>query len=248
MKNDKLFDAIGDVNEKYVEAARRPVPKTRKMNWKSWGAMAACLALLLAVSIPTLNNQKNKITLSEASHNVAVKYTDNVPEINSEHSLIYLTEEQLFTHFDTVIFKGIVSSIENIELNFNGDKNYRALVKITVEEVIRGDIEANDSLSVLLPCPIGSDVMMTDIETISELKVGMTGIFMPMIYDEGSTWEQNGATLALKDIADYGFADGERYAFLEAENGLIFASWAYESIADATTLDEIRLYIESMIG
>ena len=50
------------------------------------------------------------------------------------------------------------------------------------------------------------------------------------------------------EIADYGFADGERFAFFETENGLIFASDAYNSIADATTLDEIEDYIESMLA
>ena len=72
---------------------------------------------------------------------------------------------------------------------------------------------------------------------------------MPMIYnDENSLWEQNGAKIDKRDIADYGFADGERFAFLETENGLIFASDAYNSIADATTLDEIEDYIESMLA
>ena len=41
--------------------------------------------------------------------------------------------------------------------------------------------------------------------------------------------------------------DGERYAFLETDSGLVFGRWAYESIADATTLDEVEEYIENML-
>ena len=71
---------------------------------------------------------------------------------------------------------------------------------------------------------------------------------MPMIYDdENSIWEQNGAKLDIRDIADYGFADGERFAFLETEDGLVFSRDAYSSIANATTLDEVEDYIETML-
>lgn len=248
MKNEELFDVLGDVNEKYVAQARAPVAKQRRPGWKSWAALAACLALLLAVGTSVLDNQRNKIDLSDASMNVSAKYTNKAPDTSSETSLIALTEEELFTHFDTIIFKGTVVSIENIQLDFNGDKSYRAIAEIAVEEVIRGVFAVGDTLTVLLPCPIGSDVRMTDSATLLALRAGMTGIFMPMVYDENSTWWQNDATLVLKDIADYGFADGVRYAFLDTEDGIIFDRQSYESIEDATTLDEIRLYIESMIG
>ena len=80
------------------------------------------------------------------------------------------------------------------------------------------------------------------------MKAGVTGIFMPVIYDdENSIWEQNGARLDKRDIADYGFADGERFAFLETEDGLVFSRDAYGSIDDATTLDEVEDYIKAML-
>ena len=71
---------------------------------------------------------------------------------------------------------------------------------------------------------------------------------MPVLYDdEKSIWEQNGARLDKRDIADYGFADGERFAFLETEDGLVFFRDAYGSIDDATTLDEVEDYIKAML-
>mgnify|MGYP001856921961 FL=1 len=80
------------------------------------------------------------------------------------------------------------------------------------------------------------------------MKAGVTGIFMPVIYDdENSIWEQNGARLDKRDIADYGFADGERFAFLETEDGLVFFRDAYGSIDDATTLDEVEDHIKAML-
>ena len=56
-----------------------------------------------------------------------------------------------------------------------------------------------------------------------------------------------GASLDKRDLADYDFVDGERYAFLETDSGLVFSRWAYASIADATTLDEVEEYIEKML-
>jgi len=124
-----------------------------------------------------------------------------------------------------------------------------AVVKIEVADVIRGNTKPGDVVSVLLPAPIRiKGLWVSDTEVISHMKLGLRGFFMPLVYDETSVIEMNGATLFLSEIAEYGLSDGERYVFLETSNGLEFARWAYESIADATTLDEVRQYINAMIG
>lgn len=79
------------------------------------------------------------------------------------------------------------------------------------------------------------------------MKTGMTGIFMPIKYDETSYREENGAKIYWRDIAEYGFINGETYAFLNSDNGLIFAKQAYKSIASATSLEEIEKYVIKMI-
>jgi len=84
---------------------------------------------------------------------------------------------------------------------------------------------------------------------ISTMRVGMTGIFMPIKYDDTSYWEQNGTKLFLSDIAEYGFLDGMRYAFLVSDSeGIIFDREAYPSITEANSLDEIERYIVQMIN
>ena len=88
---------------------------------------------------------------------------------------------------------------------------------------------------------------MEDTEIVSAMQVGITGIFMPVIYTGDSIWEQNGARLVQTDIADFGFADGQRYAFLEGEEGLLFDRDSYPSIAAATTLDEVEAFIQDKI-
>jgi len=113
--------------------------------------------------------------------------------------------------------------------------------------VYRGNCNENDTISVLLPCPISSHIWTEDSDTVSSMREGMTGIFMPIQYTESYTRIENGTTLYMKDIADYGLMDGQRFAFLETEKGLVFSKWAYESISNASTLDEVETYIQSMI-
>lgn len=248
MKKETLFEILGDIDETYVKGAKEPMKKAKKWNWKVLAAIAACLILAAAIGIPMLHNQENALELSDASWGVTVKYIDNAPMTNTNGDLAWLTEEELFSSFDTDIFKGTITKIENIVMDFNGSKDYRAIAEIEIQEVYRGACQENDVVSVLLPCPIADGVWVEDTETISAMKAGMTGIFMLIAYDDTSVREENGAKLALKDIADYGFADGSRYAFLETEDGLVFAKWAYESIADATTLEQIENYVLKMIA
>ena len=248
MNAKKFSDAMSELDPKYVDEALNYKKKAKKPGWIKWGVLAACLTVLI-VGVFSVKQQRNQISLSSNSTNVTAYYTNNPFLVaNSSDSLVFLTEEELFTTFNTAIFKGTVSEIRNIILNFNGDKAYRAIAEITVEQVYRGPCSAGDTISVLLPCPLIKGFWATDTSTVSAMEAGTTGIFMPMIYDdENSFWEQNGAKLDKRDLAGYGLADGERFAFLETENGLIFSKEAYSSIANATTLAEIEDYIKTML-
>lgn len=250
MKPEIISDAMGRIDDAIIEETNgvRQNKKAKKRGWVKWAACAACLALVLAVGIPMMNNQQGQLKLSDNSVGVTVRYTDNALAVGGSPDLKYLTEDELFTYHDTVIFKGAVSEIKNIELDFNGTLEYRAVAKIKVEEVYRGPCAVGDTVSVLLPGPVSEGVWVEDTETVSAMRAGSTGIFMPVIYDETSIWEQNGAKLAKKDIADCGFADGVRYAFVETANGLVFDRGSYASIAGAESLEEVENYILSKIS
>ena len=102
-----------------------------------------------------------------------------------------------------------------------------------------------ETVSVLLPCAITPIVRVTGSDI---MKTGMTGIFMPIEYDDTSSrWMENGAELDKRELAGYGFADGGRYVFLETNAGLVFDRDVYKSISNATTLEEVEEYIENML-
>ena len=70
---------------------------------------------------------------------------------------------------------------------------------------------------------------------------------MPLKYDETHTLKENNSTLYLKDISEYGLLDGERFAFIQKEDRVVFANWAFESISKDSSLIDIERYVLDMI-
>ncbi len=72
--------------------------------------------------------------------------------------------------------------------------------------------------------------------------------FILIDYDEQAIWQQNNGTLKLSDIADFGLADGRRFAFLDSSDGLVFARHDYPSLAGAADLDAVEQFLLKSIG
>ena len=50
MREETFFEVLGDIREEYVQEARAE-RGARRSGWMRWGAVAACLCVLLAVSL-----------------------------------------------------------------------------------------------------------------------------------------------------------------------------------------------------
>ena len=61
MTNEKLYEVLGDINEKYVSEAR-VYQKAKKPIWAKWGAMAACLVLVCVAAIPFFSHNNSVTT------------------------------------------------------------------------------------------------------------------------------------------------------------------------------------------
>ena len=254
MSNMKFLHAIGGIDDEFIErASQKNTVKRRAIPlWLKWAApVAACLVIAMMVAIPLLNNGDDfDLVLSSG---VSVRHIDNPPSIQSSASLAHLTEEELFAEYyheyEIVVFGGIVKEVKNIVIDFNGHEVYRAIAEIEISEVLRGNFSTEDVVTVLLPAPVNMEgFWVSDTSVSSHITTGTSGFFSPIKYDESSVIKMNDATLVLSEIAEYGLSDGERWAFLETTEGLLFARWAYENIAEATTMDEVRQYIINMIN
>ncbi|MBG0917742.1 hypothetical protein [Exiguobacterium sp. SRB7LM] len=238
MKSEQTLRLLGEVDDRYIEESmmieRKPYQRLK------WGA-----GLLIAVAsgfmLFTSNVWNERIPLSTDSTANSVHIVDQSkvkPDI-SEENMMEMTEDELFSKWDPVVVRGTVTDIRHIEIDFNGETEYQSLIKIHVSNVYRGDVQVGQDLIVRADA-IKETGQTTDASVISHVKQGMEGIFMPIPYDDEFVWEQNEATLRLKDIADYGFPDGERYLFLVTPNGLLFERDAYPSLQGLDSLDEVE--------
>lgn len=252
MNRDDVIDSLGRIDDdmiRDVEALRR---KRKRSAWVRWGAVAACLCLVigLAVLIPGFGDepQLGDIVLSDKT-TAKVTYGCEEWETSSKSQLVYLTEEEMFAHENMYVFRGKVSGLTNVTIDFNGDKEARCIATIVVDEVYKGSLTAGEQITMLIPCPIDEfNLWIEDTGIIAQLESGMEGIFMPWVYDENSYMEMNGDVLMLQDLAACGLADGTRWVFLNTERGLLFAESAYPGAGNAADLDDIETYVIEMLN
>ena len=244
---DSLKQRLLKLSSPTFDKKRQPKTEAARKTSRWLVPVSSCLVLALVAGISYPLVRGSTIDLPHSRGNVRASYTLFAPHVKTHYDLVYLTEYEIINDWTTDIFYGTVEEIRNISISFNGDVSYQAIAKIKVNEVLHGDVAYGDVISVLLPCPIGQWLWIEDTGVISQLRAGMSGIFMPRKYMEDDTWEQNGAILVLSDITDYGLGDGERFAFLETSQGLVFADFAYPSLPKDAGLDDVRAFIEAQL-
>lgn len=238
MKSEQILRLLGEVDDRYIEESmmieRKPYQRLK------WGA-GLLIAVAAGFMLFTSNVWNERIPLSTDSTANSVHIVDQskVTSDISEENMMDMTEDELFSKWNPVVVRGTVTNIRHIEIDFNGETEYQSLITIHVSNVYRGDVQIGRDLIVRADA-IGETGQAEHMSVISHVKQGMEGIFMPIPYDDEFIWEQNDATLRLKDIADYGFPDGERYLFLDTPNGLLFERNAYPSLQGVDALDEVE--------
>ncbi|MBR2077758.1 MAG: hypothetical protein IJ878_10430 [Exiguobacterium sp.] len=238
MKSEQILRLLGEVDDRYIEESmmieRKPYQRLK------WGA-GLLIAVAAGFMLFTSNVWNERIPLSTDSTANSVHIVDQskVTSDISEENMMDMTEDELFSKWNPVMVRGTVTNIRHIEIDFNGETEYQSLITIHVSNVYRGDVQIGRDLIVRADA-IGETGQAEHVSVISHVKQGMEGIFMPIPYDDEFVWEQNDATLRLKDIADYGFPDGERYLFLDTPNGLLFEQDAYPSLQGVDSLDEVE--------
>jgi hypothetical protein len=66
MKKEEFSEVFGDINENYVKEAET-VKKARKPAWVKWGAMAACLCLVVATAVAIPNTLTSTTTTGSST-------------------------------------------------------------------------------------------------------------------------------------------------------------------------------------
>lgn len=251
MRGNTFLDKMELIDPAYVEAADTK-PEYRKNPWVKWVATVASFCLILGAAAALLrfgantDPQPGELVLSnQTTAKVSYGYDGSQA---AKQELVYLTEEELFAREKMYVFRGRVSELTNVTIDFNGAKEARCIATIVIDKVYQGELTAGEQITMLIPCAIGSSSKpMEDSGIIAQLEIRMEGIFMPWVYDENSFMEMNGAVLMMQDLASCGLADGMRWVFLSVDSGVCFFQNAYPGAKDATSLDEIEAYVIEML-
>ncbi len=249
MNGRELLDKMELIEPAYVEEADTAPVRRRKMG-SVWVA-AACVCLILGATLWPREPAEPQVGDFELSEGTTAKVTVGINGVMSPSkvALEWLAEEELFHQEGLYAFRGRVSGLTNVTVDFNGEKEFRCIATVAVERVYCGDVAEGEQISILLPCPAGMvGVKIEDTGIAAQIESGMEGIFMPREYHEGAFWEQNGATLMLRDLAPCGLWDGIRWLFLGTERGLAYEENSYPGAAGAATLDDIEEYVVKMLG
>jgi len=116
MKSEMILNAIGQIDDSFIEEAAPKVNTIKKRGWVKWGAIAACAVLMLSIFIPKLfTNIEDKPTPGDLRPMIFVNDT------------LYLDTGKVYQHkLDNFIYIGEVTSVvsENEEPAENFQANY----------------------------------------------------------------------------------------------------------------------------
>lgn len=152
-----ILDAEDITQEVFLALMQNKIIFESEEHLKAW---------LIRVAI---NKYKNHIKSSwYKSINLNEKILDNLTDYSSANtSLVELIEEELFHKYNTDIFMGKIESIKNIKIEINNSVFYYAVAKIKISKVYLGNETIGETVSLLLLCPINTNVSVGDSETIS---------------------------------------------------------------------------------
>ncbi len=113
MKNENILDAIGMINEEAVRDAKAyQRPKSR--SWIKWGAMAACLCLVVLAGIK-MGTHDNYIPLN---FNTITDATYSAPEITSTIESVQVTEDDVNAWLEFDLRSNLPKEIKDFSMKY----------------------------------------------------------------------------------------------------------------------------------
>ena len=182
--------------------------------------------------------------LDRSSKGIIINYIDN-GKISSVSNLVPISEEEIWGNGEYIIIEGKVEKVNNIKIRFGSEKEYGALLTVKINNVLRGTIDSA-VINIFVDMCFDKGVYYEDAGVLSSVEIGDNGIFIIRKYLDTDVWEENEKILYMNEIAEYGFEDAERFAFVEKGSKVIFSP-IYENIPNNSTLSEVHNYIMEQI-
>lgn len=260
MNAERLLNAIGEIDERYVAAAA-PVDKPRKIPvWVKY-ASAACICLLIGaaavIAAKLFSDKTNSIKPIRSEVEVRVLSDEEVEEYGYHEPLPSYAEiptPKKILSYDTLIVRGKVVDAVNYALIYQNNSAFdhvRAVVTIEVSKVLRGNVKEGERIQMLLPCPVFNNKTVYNAfsQQAVMLRIGTEGIFMPIRYDDNSTdfWSPR---VYLNELAPYGLIDGSSFLFVVGEDGgLYYDKLVFKGLFSRShRLDAVEKYLIEMLN
>lgn len=194
------------------------------------------------------NGNNNTIELKKSDGEIEVSYVDGNYKNESKSNLAEIKQDKIWNDDKYCIVEGTVEKVNNIEIRIGDEKMYNSIIKIKVESDIKGKTKEGSTISALSGCTtMKEELYQEDSYINSQIEEGDRGIFIIYKYGSDDTLELNKKVLYLSELADYGFEDSERFAFIEKNGNTLFSSNFYKDLKDDAKLDDVRSYIENKI-
>lgn len=107
MRKEKLYEAIGDINDNYIDDAHMATKKKNRPVWLKWCAMAACLCLIVAGAFAILlhgdDNTGDEVVVSSSVADVApMVFVNNTLYKQSVKQVSYTEMQSDFVYLGTI--------------------------------------------------------------------------------------------------------------------------------------------------
>lgn len=266
MTREELFRAVGEVREDQIMDAAEKPNKTA-IRWRRYGALAACLAVVLAGAIGVsrlgIGGVSDQETAQESADAPAAPQYSVGAEIreidgsgwgglfnggvSSDASLVWLDLEEILA-LDTVIFRGTVTGLRYFEVTVGGLEETYTVASVEVSDCIRGDLAAGDTYNVAYRGGPGVTTSISgDLENLEE---GSEAVFMPYVATPDTGWRSGDDYFCYADLAELYMDEGRRFLFLDTGDGVSYASEVYDipaSSGETVTLDDVTAYLRGLL-
>lgn len=267
MTREELFRAVGEVREDQIMDAAEKPNKTA-IRWRRYGALAACLAVVLAgaigvsrLGIGGVSDQETAQESADAPAAPQYSVGTEIREIDgsgwgglfnggvsSDASLVWLDLDEILA-MDTAIFRGTVTGLRCFEVTVDGSTLYYTVASVEVSDCVRGDLAAGDTYNVLYAGAPGR--MTTSISgDLENLEEGSEAVFMPRIATPDTGWRSGDDYFCYADLAELYMDEGRRFLFLDTGDGVSYAAEVYDipaSSGETVTLDDVMAYLRGLL-
>lgn len=141
MKKEDFFEVLGELDEKLVKGAEKPVKK--KNNWKIWGGVAACLAVAAILGMGLLQSNGPADEEPAISMKPVINFEGVVEAVDGEK--IILKDGKVIRITEDTVFMGdpdLGNAVSEEILAGNFIQGYTE--DADAEEIIAGKIWTND--------------------------------------------------------------------------------------------------------